>query len=235
MALDIVIPFVQTSIWDNNELKYCVKSIKINSNEDVDIYIVGEKIKISNTRNIIVNERYESKSKDIAYKIYKYCKQNQGKDFLLFNDDYIVTKKHNLSISPTIVQEELIQTFLKSNSKFYKEYITNTIRLLECINRKTFNYDIHKPMIINTYMFIELYERFYRGDNKYLVKSLYGNYYSIPFQIGKDAKIRSNKISQEEFDKIINDNLVISISDNALIHGYKEKCKIKEYLKEKFN
>lgn len=233
MEMDIVIPFINESHWSNNELRYCIKSIRKNVKESCIIHTVGELSNVEGIDNeIIVNYKKENKSKDIAFKIYQFCKQFKKDKFVLFNDDYFVIKPTTLSNYPTYVQQILPLT--ASNAPYeYEIYVRTTIDFLKILNLALLDYDIHKPMIIETDKFIEVYERFYRGNNKYLIKSLYGNYYHIPYTEGWDCKVRYN-MSKQELEGYIKTVDIFSISDAALIHKLGYPCSVKDYLKENF-
>jgi len=234
MDMDIVIPFVNESHWSNNELRYCIKSIRKNVLEDCTIHLVGEPCNEVEVDNFIeVTYQQKNKSKDIAYKIYQYCNQTVNDKFILFNDDYFVNKSISLNSIKAYSEEDLKDTF-KSCHESYKEFVESTIKFLKILNTTTINYDIHYPMLMETQKFIEMYERFYRGNNLYLVKSLYGNYYKIPHKIIKDPKIRQNH-SIGNLKEMLKDVDIFSISDTTLVHNYGTPCSIKDYLKEQFD
>lgn len=238
-SIDIVIPFGNGSIWSNNELIYCLRSIEKNIVDAGEIWIVGEQPPVSNNIHFLpLDDPYESKSKNIATKIYAYCCSKYAKEkFVVFNDDYFVINTCKLNRDTIYYKNNLIEE-LNNSTKEYAEYIENTYDLLTSLGHTIYNFDTHYPILFEKKKFIDLYERFYRNspNDKLLIRSMYYNYYISDIKIAgqlSDCKIRKNLTRHQLMAYIRNYNM-FSIGDRALVHQYGEPCSVKDLLKELF-
>jgi hypothetical protein len=218
--MDIVIPLGTGSLFNNLELKYCLRSIEKYAT-NYSIILVGsipDWIKDNKLYIIRANDMTNIPSQNIATKIAKYCHNFQvEKDFLLFNDDYILTKEFDVNDNNVYYHKELAYHINKSfgTENEYIEYLMNTYKYLVDNKCPTYNYDIHYPSKMNTQLFKILYESI-EWQKKMLVKSTYFNRFkSVPLREIVDVKI-NKPVSKIELLSLIKNTNCFSYGDNGL-------------------
>lgn len=163
--------------------------------------------------------------------ITKVCENDDiSENFWLFNDDFFILKPMRVNM-PAQYNGELMP---------YIEYVEKkhggvadgfTIRLRQAYDAlteaglTTYNYEVHKPMLINRKKALEILKLF---PDVPCFRSLYGNYYKIGGEDKHDMKI---KIMQ--YKKMIPLQTLwdfVSTSDESFEYG-----NIGEFLRQKFN
>ena len=94
--IDVVIPLGSGSSWDNNELRFCLRSIEKYVGDLRKVYIVGIKPWwIKNIEHIEFFEKTDkNKDLNIVEKILKCCEvKDITNDFVFVSDDQIFLKK----------------------------------------------------------------------------------------------------------------------------------------------
>jgi hypothetical protein len=237
-TIDIVIPYIKsTSEW-GKELLYCLRSINKHVRDVNKIYIIASENDIrylqktfTNFIPIVSNVTYESKSKDIANKIYTFCKMYSGTKFVYINDDYFFTRDTYLHDTHYGYDTLLGIKRLYSGDE-YNKYIDSTIKLFNSPNIK--NIDIHYPIIFNRRLFINMFENIYlkKEHSKCLLKTSYMYYNSLEklstFQ--RDIKVYK-PVSIIDLESMIESDTMFSIADSALSESH---CGIKNYLNSKY-
>lgn len=233
--IDIVIPLGNGSKWHNNELKYCLRSIEKYLKNYRHIYLICDGIifdipKFIDTThvNIIQSELdITTPSKNIWDKIYVACEHivQFSKDFVLFNDDYFLTKEVDALRIPNYYNNRLLYTTTPYDN-WYNDFLENTDELLKTEKRMCLNFDIHYPMIINKQKFLELHteynERWREYGDKLLVKSLYGNLQEIKNVYAiEDCKIKDIQ-STNYVRAFINNKWMFSTGDKCLTEPVKQ-------------
>lgn len=150
------------------------------------------------------------------------------------NDDFILTRpiKDWSSINKvinTFDEQILIYKQTSNNTDYTRAFITHRDLFMN-LGISSFNYEGHYPMVINREKFLELFsipeiQRFMAKNNVLLYRSIYGNYYKVPFdKIEPDVKVRQDN------DCFSTD--WISLSDNMINNiNYP---KINKYLQDLF-
>jgi len=238
--MDIVIPLGTGSLFNNLELKYCLRSIEKYCT-DYNVVLVGnipDWIKDNKLYIIRANDMTNIPSQNIANKLIKYCHNfHVEKDFVLFNDDYVLTKEFDLTAVNCFYHKELAYHINKSfgTENEYIEYLMNTYKHLVDYKFTTFNYDIHYPSKMNTRLFKILYESI-EWHKKMLVKSTYFNTFRNMTAIEK-ADVKINKpVSKIELLSLIKNTNCFSYGDNGLDGNkmYLNSTTLIDYLEDNF-
>ena len=242
--IDIVIPLGNGSKWNNNELKYCLRSIEKYLKNYKNIYIIGEcpdwvnKITWSKDHwyNKFSNIQYipilifddNTPSNDILDKLKLACNMSIISDnFIYFNDDYFLLQETDATTIPNYAFVSLYQQTIKEGwLNWYKEYLRNTYEYLINSfnpNLKTIEepcyYDLHYPMIINKSKFLHTFKDF--KLDKFVIKSIYGNKNLLPTYINYDCKIK-NTLTLKDFKDFLNNKWMFSTGDECLTDEVKE-------------
>lgn len=154
--MNIVIPFRNTC--GTQELQMCIKLIEKNMQDLYScIYVVGDEIDFENdnVNNIIVEEQKYNKWLDSGFLILCYMKIVSSKEFILFNDDFFITKKiqkKDLShyycgtLGQRIMTTYVIEP--KTEKLRLSAYGMNIHRFLDLFGDYP-NYEVHIPMIVS--------------------------------------------------------------------------------------
>lgn len=165
---------------------------------------------------------------EIVRKNIRLALENEeiSENFWLFNDDFFILKPFTTD-APQYDGEliDYIESIIKKNNGSESQYtlrLRGTIEALEKIGCTTLNYEVHKPMLINKQMGLEILNRF---PNVPGFRSLYGNYYQIGGINRRDVKIRATSYDMS----VVDEWDFLSTSDDSFKNG-----DVGRYIRDKF-
>ncbi len=219
------------SNWNNNELKYSLRSLEKFGKNIGKIYICGYKPNFINY-NSVIHVPFEEKKdccRNTRDKIFHVCKNiDISENFVLFNDDFYLLEELDLNNIPKY-SKGIIEH--KSESYFEKMLLLTEYFLKE--NKKTnFDYEVHIPCEFNKSILLndiyKIYEQWEKPKPEYSLslRSLYFNWINAVPTI-----IRDNKIAKDypSIDKVLNIKNFLSTCDNI------QECKyLIKYLENNF-
>lgn len=231
MALDILIPLGDGSVWgNNNELRYCLRSIERYATGYDRIFIVGEDPGFLNgdgkVRFCPLPEIDANKEARIASKILRGFQETDiADDAVMFNDDYVLTAPIDLRTLPFYHRGELSLGIPSQGSVLYRAALGDTVRALRQAGRPTLHYDVHMPMILNRHKFIGLNDWWIRSEKAwqgFVCKSIYANNLDgIISELIVDCKLQFGHFPWDILDGIARDRWVFSYADGALTDSLK--------------
>ena len=226
------------SKWNNNELRYSLRSIEKFGKNIGNIYIVGynsgflsDEVTFINCPNI-----YKSKQKNILYAIcYAVENCNISEEFLYSSDDHFYVKETDFNNYPYFYKGELLRKLTWENRfKKYFYSLVETRILLRKYGLTYYNFSQHgnthfsKEGIKKAKELIEeSYNTKYGCEPTCLILNTLYTSNKFPIVKRKDLKIGKLQ-SKEDLIKLINDREVFSIADISIENG------VKEYLEELF-
>lgn len=234
-GIDVVIPLGKGSTWQNNELRYCLRSIEKHLKNYRNIFIVGELPAFIHhspfTIHLPVPDGHSSNpARNIFQKLVAACYEDElSEEFIYFNDDYILTqdvdattlphyhKEHNLKESAGRVQQ----------GNTFRTALENTAKALEAKGHPITNFDIHVPMRINKEKFLHLQQYNWVVPYGYTAKSLYCNSVGITGEFLCDCKINEG-LRRAEIEERISNRFCFSYGDAGLFGD------MKQWLKDQF-
>ena len=237
--MDIVYILGTGSKWDNNELRYSLRSIEQFGKNVGNVYVIGADpgFLSKNVSLINIEDRYNNKHKNILNnicEIFEYT--NIGDHFLLSSDDHFYVKETDFDNYPIYYKGILPNKIKKEDkSKGYKKSLVSTRKLLAENYYTFYNFSQHG----NTHIFKEaivlakdLIEESYNTPKGCEPTCLLLNvlYKHKPFEFikRKDLKIKGDIQGVEDLKEKIGDREVFSIYDEAIDKG------VAEYLQELF-
>lgn len=220
--MDIVIPLGTGSKWNNNELRYGLRSIQKFIKGDYKVFIVGERPAwLQNVIHIPFKEGRDG-TKNICNKVLEACKHpDLSEDFIFTNDD-IFLQEPIASDYPFYYDFQLIEKL--KNRAFMGSYFraqVNTMEALKAQGYPTLNYDTHLPIIYNKILFpaaMSLYD--WSIPFGYVVKSLYANTVGLKGTHILDCKLNKRRV-KDETARIIKKRPAFSIGDGGLNENLK--------------
>lgn len=192
--MDIVIPLGSGSTWDNNELRYALRSIEKNCTGVGQLWIIGERPDFLINVNHIPFEDTRNKEANIMHKIMRACNEPQvSDDFFFTNDDIFINTGLDIRTLPAFRREiSLVDAAKRLGSGNYAAAVHNTIKALRERFLPINHFDGHVPIIYNKQKFIDVMQLYdWNVQNGYVIKSLYCNTLRIPGEVLPDHKVNT--------------------------------------------
>ena len=165
MKKDLVIPLGIGSTWNNNELRYALRSYDKYFKNLGNVYIVGSKQYIKEklpwlTGVEIVDcgdPNRRNKDANIINKVLKVINEYPvTKDFIRTSDDQLLLKEvDELLPFYSFDMRKKEQAWWRGNR--WKQRLKRTMRILFVKKKTTFNYDVHIPMEVNAKQFKKIF------------------------------------------------------------------------------
>ena len=231
--LDFVYILGKGSKWNNNEIKYSIRSVERHVPHR-NIVIVGELPHFLNRKKIIhisVSDKDSNKLKNAINKLMYACRDPRiSKDFVLMNDDFIFTQDIDGLYSYTIGTLDNAKKKHTTKGGYYFRAICDTLDILNEEGYDTINYEVHYPMIINQQKFLRMIKMHpYWKQLPFLFRSVYGNMYRIPSYEVEDFKFYIRGFRFKDFvDKVEKWGFVST--DNQVVM----RSEFQEWIKKRF-
>ena len=202
---DLIYPVGTGSHWDNNELRYSLRSVAQNLRGVGKVWIVGERPEwLRGVEHISVQDKWgkANPTANTLSKVLAACDAGISERFIYMNDDFFIMRP---------MQAENIQPLYKNdltewppsywNKHPWRQRMLKTMKLLQSTGLKTLCFDIHAPFPMEVTKVRELADRFdWKTGNGLNWRSLYGNV-NYPNEAiknnGKKIVFHSPKCSKE--------------------------------------
>lgn len=191
--MDIVIPLGLGSRWNNNELRYALRSAEMYIKDIGEVYILGKAPSwIDNIIEVDLPDISEYPATNIFHKVNEFCKI-RSTPFLFMNDDHYLQPAFK---STEYYYEGTLQGALnKSKNILYSNVIENTIEVLTHDEKY---FDVHTPIKYDPFIFRTLVGcEDWSKRWGYLNKSLYCTYMKHNTVEIHDGKINNPKSINE--------------------------------------
>lgn len=221
--IDIVVPLGKGSRWEDNELKFSLRSLEKFGRNFRNIWVIGSRPSwLKNTYWIRAEDRF-GHERNIMEKVMIACNHKDiSDDFLFWNDDFFLLQEIDCMNYPNYVSADL-QTYIERRHRAdgYRESMTNTLRILTKQKKGTKMFDIHCPIIYNKLKFAKLMLSVeWRVANGYVIKSLYGNHHDLSTEEMTDMKLHGN-FNEEQIAKFVSGRHIFSVGDKAINNSMK--------------
>jgi len=205
--MDIVIPLGTGSRWQNNELRFALRSIEKYLTGYDKIFIIGEcPSYLQNVIHIPCPDFPGRKEYSIFNKIMKAVADERCSDYFVFWNDDIFLIDNLQTADFKFWYEGTLQDKYEQSHGHYKAAIKNVIDISKPDDYYT---DIHTPIIYNKDYFYK-YVACNNWDKEYVIKSSYTSVMSASFEPMPDLKI-NKAMTYYEIKARIKDRLFFSI------------------------
>jgi hypothetical protein len=227
--MDILYILGKGSPFNNEEIKYSLRSLERFGSNIGKVVLIGEKPDFLDYSKIEHHPFTETGVKDyrIASKIMHACAIGAVKgDFLFCNDDFFFARPFDCNTFTNYCQGYLHHG--DSIATAYQDHLRLTRDYLLSQGKSANNFDMHCPIIYNSEKFLALAPawEYSKTTIGLVVKSTYANMYGIPGTLYRDVKLKE-LISQNDYYRI-NSVDCFSIYDQAWNRG------VKSYLERTF-
>lgn len=217
--MDVLYILGKGSPFNNEELKYSLRSLERYGQNIDRLILVGEKPDFLDYDKVVHLPFNESGVKDyrIASKILHACTTGTvTSNFLFCNDDFFFMKPFDCNAFPYYHQGQL---YHGNTSTGYSDHLKLTRDYLKSKGKPKFHFDVHCPIIYNAQKFMYLNDawNYSRETIGMVVKSTYANLHEITGTAYRDAKLKQ-LISLTDFHAIER-NECFSIYDQAWKKG----------------
>lgn len=181
-AIDVVYVLGTGSRWDNNEIRFSLRSLEKNLKNMGRVFVVGECPNfLQNVIHIPANDEFNpnvNADGNIILKVLTACKDERlSEDFLFINDDHLVLKSMDANEVPPIHKgnmQKFPEEYWRLN--YWRGRLKRTMETLVDLNLPCYHFDCHTPILFNKTAFPEVMTNFDFKDGIGLtMKSLYGN------------------------------------------------------------
>lgn len=248
--MDILYSLGEGSKWNNNELKYSLRSIAKFGKNVKNIYVVGYNPGFLSDKVIFISKEnlYDSKHKNILDAIvYAVDNCNIDNEFLYSSDDHFYIKETDFDNYPYFVKGQLISKIIQSPKMRRKiksrSYFKSLIDTRNCLLNEHFTtYDfswhgnthlsregIEKARLLIQKSFVE--SKYGYEPTCLILNTIYSSVNKFPIVFRNDLKI-GNISSIDDLINKIGNRECFSISDRVigkgiseyLYHLFPEKC-----------
>lgn len=221
--IDVVYIFGKGSPWQNNELRYSLRSVEKNLRNYRNVFLIGAKPDFigPEVTEVPYKDIYANKQRNIMSKILRACNDDRiSQEFILFNDDYFLLQPTESPNYPYYFDKDL-NTKSKEYANAYKNCIDETIQALQRRVKPTQHFDLHKPIVYNKLKFKAMVGAYdWNVRYGYIVKSMYCNHNNIA-----GVQLADNKINYqyraELIEQINKGQPMFSIGDKAINQAMK--------------
>lgn len=220
--MDIV--YILRNGIDGDELRYSLRTLK-NIPHDKVWFFGGEPQGLKPDRQVTLVQKGVSAWQKVTWTIEQVCKTDEvSDDFILFNDDFFVMKPVDelpAYFDGTLYKRsQQIRKKRKGQHSMYEQQLMFVRETLLNEHKKTYNYAVHVPMVINKAKALEVLDTYKR---LYMFRSLYGNHWNIGGEQLKDCKIVNIETEPNA------EAVFLSTGDKSFAEG-----KVGEYIRSQF-
>lgn len=227
--VDVVYPLGNGSKWDNNEIRYSIRSLQEHIFQVRDVYIIGELPDfLQNVKHIPFVDEHQFKETRIALKVLEVCNTSLiSEDFLFMNDDHFLLADYGPFEFPYFHKESISATAqARRFQDSYRKSLLNTYMALTKNGHLTHNYDVHCPIVYNKARFSQMFELYdWEVNYGYVVKSMYCNTFKVEGIKTDDFKLNS-PMSVSQLQAINNTREFFSIGDKGINEDLKTYLEI---------
>jgi hypothetical protein len=212
--MDIVYILGTGSTWNDNEIRFSLRSVEKNVKDFGRVFIVGElPVWLKNVEHIVCPDAFGIKWRNAYTKILKVCwEEKLSDDFLLMNDDFFIFKEIVASEYPYYFSSVLSKDASYNKAKF----MTTPQKTASVLPRRVENvrnFAVHRPCRFNKKKYLEM-PRFDLNMTGFSPRSFYCNFYNVPGVQCTDITL-SPLLAEKDFEKVIANRTDISIFSNT--------------------
>lgn len=214
-----IVYFVKES-ETNDELKYSLRTVEKNWPYRYVWFCGGCPKDLKPDKKFRFQQKGLNKWEKVRNSIRLACENEEiSEDFWLFNDDFFILKPYDEDMKPQYNGQisSYIDSIVKKHNGSHSQYtlrLADAIRALAEAGLNTYNYEVHKPMLINRKKALEVLDKF---PNVPGFRSIYGNYWKIGGTDRHDMKIK--QWSYDSMDLVENEWDFLSTSDSSFASG----------------
>lgn len=180
--IDVVYVVGAGSKWEDNELRYSLRSLARHVRGINKVWVVGQRPAWCTAYHIPCSDIYtHNKDANIIRKVLAACSDDRiTEKFLFVNDDHFFLERETARYFPNYAKGPL---WSSSKSVSYVRRVENTRAVLRARGYPAWHFDVHAPMVIDRLLCAQTFNMFDYVDVHgpgLLFKSIYGNALRLP-------------------------------------------------------
>ena len=227
-SIDVVYPLGTGSNWDDNELRFSLRSIQKHLKDIRNVIIIGSRkpswLDTSKVVWIWQDDTLQNNADgNIINKVLRACRLDfLSNKFLFINDDHLILKDMRAAHIAFYHKGDLINNH-KHLTKTGNVWIQRALRTgekLKSENKPTIHFDCHTPVMIDKKRFPEIMSQYnYEEGFGYVMKSLYLNNcrrHNIQHYEGFKKLLKDQMYRHAEINEMLQEAWFMSFQDSSL-------------------
>lgn len=191
--------------WENNELRYSLRSLETHLLDIGTVYVVGQRPNwLTGVVHLPFPDSHACKERNIMLKLAYACGHPKlSQTFLHVHDDHFALAPTKAVDIPNWAGGQLNvlgkRVKLKKPGNNWADAVLNTHKALAKAGHTTHNFDLHYPMLFDKTRYPETMDLYdWKGEPRgFVVKSLYANTLGLEPTIKRDIKLgRYNTLTE---------------------------------------
>jgi hypothetical protein len=188
--MDFVYILGKGSRWNDNEIRYSLRSLKYVKHDNV--FIIGHLPRgLKNVIHVPAQDFFTNKQCNAIRKVIIACSTPQiSDDFVLMNDDFFFLREYAEIPYYTLKDlNYLLDKYHQVKSKYYYA-VENAIKFCKTKRYPQRNFEVHFPLIINKKKFLKMFNEKWWLKSPTVYRSIYANSTRKikPIELNKDFK-----------------------------------------------
>lgn len=225
-----VYPLGHYSVWDNNELRYSLRSLQ-NIPEVTDVLLVGQQPDWANTQHVYTYDG-ANRVENIWRKMEMISEYMEGRNnaFLFMADDIFITRPTSLPMYyDGDIQRKIDNAEGVQSSGRYRDMLIATKLLLEYHSLPTINFALHYPLIV----YPDILKKSLEFKGEYSWRTIYCNlsyhYHRQEIQERVDCKLWKPEHYDNQDIFSISDRFLTKQGRELLQTLFPDKCRYENY------
>lgn len=220
--MELVYQLGAGSQWQDNELRYSLRSVAMHGRNVTGITLVGHKPGwVKNVTHIPLPDPHRLRADNSWFKMKHIC-SGRTEPYVLMNDDFFLLRETDFEALPSYCYgtiEDLALSYKRKSD--YVPALLASERVLKDNGRPVKNYALHVPMLVEPLKALPIFQRF-SNQPGVSFRLIYGNTARRTCEIEMpDVKI-CDWVSREHADNYIKDLPSFSIGDRFLTEDGKK-------------
>ena len=204
---DLVYVLGAGSLWDDNELRFSLRSLHAHVRGTGRLYVVGRAPRwLTNATVLQYPDKHACKERNIMEKMAYACGHpDLTPTFLSVHDDHLALAPTAVLDIPNWRGRTLAQLATGINPRnHWRDAVLTTDLVLTVRGLTNWNFDVHFPMLMEKALFPKVMDEYdWKGTHRgFVVKSLYANTVGLTGPMIQDVKLTSNFTLEETVRRI---------------------------------
>lgn len=222
--IDIVYTLGTGSPWQDNELRFSLRSIEKFISGVGEVYVVGHCPRwLQNVTHLPFPDLHACKERNIMLKMAYACGHpDLSETFLNMHDDHFALDYQEASEILNFCSTSLERMAgMVKKGNHWREAVFNTAQALKAKGLSTHNFDVHFPMLFDKKLFPAVMDQYnWKTPRGFVVKSLYGNTVGVTPERIVDIKL-NNRFTIPEIVTRIKGRPWFSVGNQGLTGQFK--------------
>lgn len=204
---DIVYILGTGSNWQDNELRFSLRSLETHLHNMGTVFVAGERPKwLTGVVSIPYRDKTACKERNIMLKLAHACGHpDLSENFLHVHDDHFALAPADADNIPNWFCGSIERAYKNAkNTNDWHKAAKNTHQILTSRGLPANNFDLHLPMMFNKTLYPQIMDQYpwTTEPRGYIVKSLYANTLKLPGTLARDVKLNDRMTNAQVVERL---------------------------------